>query len=216
MAARPLPTLASYFQPATPSIAMRRTVFSRAAMATSLSFWIRTAVSSISSSITTAARREHQGVAMARMPFENRADPVGFVSKYYVGAWTEPGIGGLVTPIFPVAVSWERSDTNALWGPAIHWNTYLNCYVVVLNHACCKPEWPQEGIYLSITPDLSDPGLWSTPHQNHGCQEYRFFARLLSADCRHQSRRDRLLGRQVRAALYQGHFQMGDRVFRGR
>lgn len=55
---------------------------------------------------------EHQGVAMARMPFENRADPVGFVSKYYVGAWTEPGIGGLVTPIFPVSVSWERSNTE--------------------------------------------------------------------------------------------------------
>jgi hypothetical protein len=49
---------------------------------------------------------------MARMPFENRADPVGFVSKYYVGAWTEPGIGGLVTPIFPVSVSWERSNTE--------------------------------------------------------------------------------------------------------
>ena len=105
----------------------------------------------------------HQGVAIARMPFENRANPVGFISKYYVGAWTEPGIGGLVTPIFPVAVSWERSDTNALWGPAIHWNTYLKRYIVVLNHACCKPEWPQEGIYLSVTADLADPGLWSTP-----------------------------------------------------
>lgn len=106
---------------------------------------------------------QHQGVAVARMPFENRADPVGFVSKYYVGAWTEPGVGGMVTPIFPVAVSWERSDTNALWGPAVHWNTYLNCYIVVLNHACCKSEWPQEDIYLSASPDLSDPGLWSTP-----------------------------------------------------
>jgi hypothetical protein len=106
---------------------------------------------------------QHQGVAIARIPFENRADPVGSVNKYYVGAWTEPGIRGLVTPIFPVAVSWEDSDTNALWGPAIHWNTYLKCYIVVLNHTCCKPEWPQEGIYLSVTTDLSDPGLWSTP-----------------------------------------------------
>ena len=95
------------------------------------------------------------------MPFENRAAPVGSVSKYYVGAWTEPGIGGLVTPIFPVAVPWEHSNTDALSGPAIHWNTYLKCYVVVLNHTCCKPEWPQEGIYLSITTDLqrSGPGV---------------------------------------------------------
>ncbi|MEO8370063.1 MAG: hypothetical protein ABI806_12760 [Candidatus Solibacter sp.] len=31
--------------------------------------------------------------------------PPAFVSRYYVGAWTEPGIGGIVSPIFPVAVS---------------------------------------------------------------------------------------------------------------
>jgi len=97
------------------------------------------------------------------MPFENRADPVGTVSKYYVGGWTEPGIGGLSTPIFPVAVSWESSGTNALWGPLIHWNSYLECYIMVLNHTCCKPEWPQEGIYISINPDLSNPGNWSMP-----------------------------------------------------
>ena len=107
--------------------------------------------------------REHQGVAIARMPFENRADPVGYVSKYYVGAWTEPGIGGFVSPIFPVAVSWEKSNTDALWGPSIHWNSYLNSYILVLNHACCKSEWPQEGIYLSVNSDISNPGFWSTP-----------------------------------------------------
>ncbi|MCX6630662.1 MAG: hypothetical protein NTW28_23850, partial [Candidatus Solibacter sp.] len=106
---------------------------------------------------------EHQGVAMARMPFEVRANPVGFVSKYYAGAWTEPGIGGLVSPIFPVSVSWEHSNTDALWGPAIHWNTHLNQYVVVLNRACCKSGWPQEGVYLSINPKLDDPGLWTPP-----------------------------------------------------
>jgi hypothetical protein len=107
--------------------------------------------------------REHQGVAVARMPFEDRANPVGNVTKYYVGAWTEPGIGGLSTPIFPVAVSWEDSETNALWGPAVHWNSYLQCYIMVLNRTCCEPEWPQEGIYLSLNPDVSNPGGWSPP-----------------------------------------------------
>jgi len=107
--------------------------------------------------------REHQGVAVGRMPFDKRADPVGNVSKYYVGAWTEPGIGGLATPIFPVAVSWESSETDALWGPAVHWNSYLQCYIMVVNHTCCKPEWPQEGVYISINSDLGNPGNWSIP-----------------------------------------------------
>ena len=34
---------------------------------------------------------------------------------------------------------------------------------MVLNNACCKPEWPQEGIYISINPDGSNPGNWSAP-----------------------------------------------------
>lgn len=106
---------------------------------------------------------DHQGVAIARMRFEDRQNPVGTVRKYYAGAWTEAGIGGLVSPIFQAAASWEGSATDALWGPAIHWNTYLNAYVILFNRSCCKSGWPQEGIYLSISTDLTDPGLWTQP-----------------------------------------------------
>ena len=35
--------------------------------------------------------------------------------------------------------------------------------MVLFNRACCKSGWPQEGIYLSINPDLSDPGNWTRP-----------------------------------------------------
>ena len=87
---------------------------------------------------------EHQGVAIARMQFEDRANPVGNVHKYYVGAWDEPGVSGFVTPIFRAAVSWEGSNTDALWGPSIHWNTHLNNYVAVLNRSCCKSGSPQK------------------------------------------------------------------------
>jgi hypothetical protein len=104
-----------------------------------------------------------QGVAMARMAFEDRDDPVGAVYKYHLGQWSEPGLGGMVTPILPAAVSWDRADTDSFWGPAIHWNTYLESYVVLLNHACCKPRWPQEGIYVTYPSDLSDPGTWTRP-----------------------------------------------------
>jgi hypothetical protein len=104
-----------------------------------------------------------QGVSIARMAFEDRANPLGMVKKFYLGAWSEPGLGGLTTPVFPATVGWERSNADSFWGPSIHWNTYLESYVIVMNRACCKSGWPQDGIYFSANEDLSDPGGWSRP-----------------------------------------------------
>jgi len=104
-----------------------------------------------------------QGIAIARMPFASRFNPRGSVLKYYNGAFSEPGIGGQLTPIFPAAVSWSSPSTDAFWGPSVHWNTALNQYVMLLNHSCCSPGWPQEGVYLSLNRDLADPLGWSPP-----------------------------------------------------
>lgn len=106
---------------------------------------------------------EFQGIGIARMAFEDRRNPVGAVWKYFNGDWTEPGLGGRLTPIFPVATAWQRADTNAFWGPSIHWNTHLESYVVLLNHACCEPGWPAAGVYVSFNPDVGDPKGWTTP-----------------------------------------------------
>ncbi len=105
----------------------------------------------------------NQGIAMARMPFPDRANPKGAVRKLHQGQWEQPGVGGAVTPIFPAHVPWERSNADSFWGPAIHWNTAIDRYVVLLNRACCKTNWPQEGIYISFSADLSDPSGWVTP-----------------------------------------------------
>ena len=104
-----------------------------------------------------------QGVSIARMAFEFRAYPQGMVWKYYQGWWGEPGVGGHETPIFPAKVSWQKANTNSMWGPSVHWNTYLNSYVVLLNHSCCTSGFPQEGIYASFSSDLSDPSSWAKP-----------------------------------------------------
>ncbi len=106
-----------------------------------------------------------QGIGIARMAFEDRRNPAGSVWKYYAGDWTEPGLGGRVNPIFPAVVSWQRPDTNAVWGPSIHWNTYLERYVVLMNHTCCRPKWPQEGIYVSFNADLASPADWTGPER---------------------------------------------------
>jgi hypothetical protein len=106
-----------------------------------------------------------QGVAVARMSFDRRYSPVGAVQKYYNGNWLEPGNGGAVTPIFPATVAWEQADTDAFWGPSVHWNTYLGKWVMLLNRSCCSPGWPQAGIYASFSSDLSNPAGWSQPLQ---------------------------------------------------
>ena len=106
---------------------------------------------------------ETQGVVVARMAFEDRFNPVGKVYKYCDGEWTEAGLGGRVTPVIPVNRAWQFKDPDAFWGPSIHWNTYLNCYVMLLNHAQGEPGWAQEGVYASYCFDLSLPKSWTVP-----------------------------------------------------
>lgn len=106
---------------------------------------------------------EQQGVAAARLPFRLRYAPFGAVEKYYQGAWLEPGLGGQVTPILPVNVAWDLANTDAFWGPSVHYNIYLDKFVMLLNRSCCEPEWPQEGVYVSFNSALANPEGWSAP-----------------------------------------------------
>jgi hypothetical protein len=106
---------------------------------------------------------ESQGIAAARMAFSDRGRPIGRVWKFRQNSWAEPGLDGRVSAILPARVSWSRLETDSFWGPSLHWNTYLNQFVMLLNHACCAPGWPQEGIYVSFNPDLSNPTAWSEP-----------------------------------------------------
>lgn len=101
-----------------------------------------------------------QGIVTARLAYEDRFSPAGRVFKYHEGRWDEPGIGGRVTPIFQAQQSWQHEDTDSYWGPAVHWNTYLRQYVMLLNRSCCRSGWPQEGIYLTFSKDPSDPASW--------------------------------------------------------
>ena len=80
-----------------------------------------------------------EGIAIARMEFADRFQPMGAVYKYFDGDWFEPGIGGSASAIFPAHVTWANANADSFWGPSIHWNTYLRKYVMLLNRACCEP-----------------------------------------------------------------------------
>ena len=106
---------------------------------------------------------ETQGVGVARMRFEDRFHPTGTVWKYRSGEWKEPGVGGTLSPVYPARVSWAAADTDAYWGPSVHWNTHLNTWVMLLNRSCCEPGWPQESIYISFNSDVANPDGWTPP-----------------------------------------------------
>ena len=107
-------------------------------------------------------RFEEQGIFVARMRFADRDNPSGKVMKWYRGAWSEPGLWGHVTPVFPAQRDYTRLDGCMFWGPSIHWNTYLNVYVMVMNHAA-DTKLTNDGIFITFNPDVSNPLGWSEP-----------------------------------------------------
>ncbi len=123
-----------------------------------------------------------QGVAVARMAFADRADPVGRVRKFYRGIWREPGLRGRVTAILPASAVWSRPDTDSFWGPSLHWNTFLNQYVMLLNRSCCEPEWPPAGIYVSFNPDLANPHGWTPPQQILRAEESGWYPQVIGLE----------------------------------
>lgn len=140
-----------------------------------------------------------QGVAVARMPYKERNKPGGKVVKWHQGRWAEPGIGGHVTPIFSVEIDWHRPDADAFWGPSIHWNTYLNAWVMLLNRAKDK-DWTQEGIYISFNKAISEPDGWTKPIKILDAGELeksKWYPQVIGTNAA-KSETDKLAGRTAR------------------
>lgn len=115
-----------------------------------------------------------QGVAVARLPWADTDDPVGKVTVWNDGVWLPPDAvendNGEVswvyppaTPILPSNRPWHTGDlVDEFWGPSIHWNDWLEQYVMVVNRAR-DDTFEQEGIYVSFNTRLDAPAGWSTP-----------------------------------------------------
>ena len=101
-----------------------------------------------------------QGIAIARSSFQDKGQP-GTVAKFYQNGWTEPGIGGAATAIFPSSTGWKGPFVDAYWGPSVHWNTYLGSYMALLNHTEGE-DYSQEGVYVTYSWDLV---TWSRPEK---------------------------------------------------
>lgn len=122
-----------------------------------------------------------QGVAVARLRWADRDEPVGRASVWRDRVWQPARARELVTtdgsvsrewvypagtPLSPPTLPWHDADgrVDAFWGPSVHWNVDLQQYVMLLNRA--KDErYGQEGIYVSFARSLDDPAVWSPPQK---------------------------------------------------
>jgi hypothetical protein len=103
---------------------------------------------------------EEQGIAVARGLVADKGRPET-VFKFYNGSWTEPAMGGRATALFPSSTGWKGPFVEAFWGPSVHWNSYLQSYVALLNHTEGE-NWMQEGIYITFSQDLLK---WTAPRK---------------------------------------------------
>jgi hypothetical protein len=119
---------------------------------------------------------ERQGVAVARLAWSDRDSPAGKASVFNDGAWlpaarfdAEPPEDWAYPPGTPLAKATRpfhdgNPAADVYWGASVHWNTYLEQYVMLLNRA--KDEsFGTEGIYVSYAASLSDPRQWTNPQR---------------------------------------------------
>ena len=130
--------------------------------------------------------RRAQGVALARLAWADRDAPVGKIAVWNDEAWLPATPKGQPsgrpvqqfadeepiveweypagTPLVPVSQPWHDadSDADAYWGPSVHWNTYLERYVMLLNRTK-NERFDNEGIYVSYSRALDDPRAWTAP-----------------------------------------------------
>ena len=108
---------------------------------------------------------------MARIAWADRDQPSGKAAIWNDGAWLPAFTSTEGDWVYPAGTPLvrssrpfhDRSATNdVFWGASIHWNTYLEQYVMLLNRAK-DDQFGQEGIYVSFSPTIADPSQWSAP-----------------------------------------------------
>ena len=117
-----------------------------------------------------------QGVAVARMAWADRDEPVGRIAVWQEGAWIPARERATAesdeiifeypagTPLVAPRQPWHdgQAAADVFWGPAVHWNTYLQQYVMLVNRARDET-FNTDGIYVAFAHELDDPSAWSRP-----------------------------------------------------
>jgi hypothetical protein len=110
------------------------------------------------------AHQPAQGVCVARYAIATRDRPEG-LQHWRDGAWMHAAPEQLPQPLLPVLRGWQHADPDSFWGPALHFNRGLGCWVMLLNHAQGGRDIHQEGIWIAFNRRLADPAGWTAPRR---------------------------------------------------
>jgi HYDIN/CFA65/VesB-like, Ig-like domain len=150
-------------------------------------------------------------VHVARAPVASDGAPGAWL-KYYQGAFTEPGLGGLSTPVQGQVPPGEITK-GAFW-PDVSYNTCLQTFLMVFQTAdgyyySTSPDlltWTLQGKVFSYSPDFDPNGVWYgyqtlvSPDQSServtSCTGYLYYAKRTnySAVCHSMYRRAYFFG----------------------
>jgi hypothetical protein len=116
---------------------------------------------------------EGQCISVARIALRDLDDPEGKARRWDGRDFTVPH-NGIGKPIESLQIPREEGggpasspDGGFHWGPSVSWNTYLNCWVMLMGHVT-GPSWKGSKVFISFNknPDFGNPAStqeWSEP-----------------------------------------------------
>ena len=99
-----------------------------------------------------------QCISMARIALDDLDNPSG-KAKRWDGNGFNAGYDGIGKPVASIQIQVDSGGGPAShpsskyhWGPSVSWNTYLNCWVMLMARAE-GPKWQGGNIYISFNPN---------------------------------------------------------------
>jgi len=114
-----------------------------------------------------------QCISIARIALSDLEDPVGKAKRWDGSDFTIP-FNGIGKPVESLQIPRNEGggpasspDGGFHWGPSVSWNTYLNCWVMLMGQVT-GPSWRGSKVFISFNknPDFSNPASaqeWSEP-----------------------------------------------------
>ena len=99
---------------------------------------------------------DQQGIGLARISRGDSTRRWGSLALRGAMRAGGAGTGGRGAMLIPAMTRLASGPTQRVWGPTVHWNTYLNRYVFLLNRAS-NARWSQVGAYAAFAGNLDEP-----------------------------------------------------------
>lgn len=117
--------------------------------------------------------RKGQCISVARIHVSDLDNPVGKAKRWDGDSFSAPH-NGIGAPVISLQIDTAEGGGAAsspgggfYWGPSVSWNTYLNCWVMLMGHVTGQ-SWAGNEIYISFNPyqnlgEGDHSQMWSKP-----------------------------------------------------